>query len=246
MHSAAYAAAGLDLDYIAIQCEPDDFPAALERLSSQGCQGVNVTVPNKFAAYEWAQSHGGLAGEDVGAAPTVSVNTICLDSGAGISTDEPGFMASLRAFGILRKKKTLLLGAGGSAQALALRLLKDEWPLTVWNRTSSKWDDFCDQRGVDIPILDQPDPTDFELIINATSTGLTQTSLGIEWSKADPSAHVVDLAYGERLPVLLAEARTAGLKVHDGRQMLMEQGALSFEWWLDIAAPRADMLKAIS
>ena len=210
------------------------------RLRDAGCRGANVTLPLKQEAYGWALAREGL-GKVLDQAPVVSANTLDLQKSMAISTDELGFLRSLPD----EKPGTcLVLGAGGSAQALLIRLAWAGWKVRAWNRTITRLHQLDCAWGLGLLILDGPDPSGCSMVVNATSASLMDEELPIAWSRAEPGALAYDLAYGAS--PFLESARAAGLKTQDGRRMLMEQGALSFEWWLGIPAPREAMLRAIS
>lgn len=244
MHAAAMAACDIDATYMAVRVPAGELEPALDHLHSQGCVGVNCTIPLKAEAREWAQSRGGLVGWELDSFPGASVNTLNLESQQGISTDEPGFMKTIQAFG-LKPCPVIVLGAGGSAQAIVPRLIRDGFEVRAWGRTLSKWLDFRAASSLDFEIAQRPEIAGCELIINATSTGLTGERLDLNWSEAPKSALAYDLAYTTGLTPFLAEASGRGLKVMDGRPLLVEQGALSFEWWHGIMAPRNEMREAI-
>ena len=84
---------------------------------------------------------------------------------------------------------------------------------------------------------------DFDLIINTTSVGLSKDRITIDWTQAHPSAVAYDLVYGNT--PFLEEAQAQGLRTLDGKELLVAQGARSFEFWLGIAPPRDVMLEAI-
>ncbi len=69
---------------------------------------------------------------------------------------------------------------------------------------------------------------EFDLIINATSIGLTEATLPI----ADDlnTHHAYDMMYGRALP-FLQHFEQRGAEVSDGYGMLINQAALSFERW---------------
>lgn len=244
MQSAALKAAEIDATYMAVRVPAGELEMALEHLHSQGCVGVNCTIPLKSEARAWAHSRGGLVGWELDSFPIASVNTLNLESQQGISTDEPGFMKTIQEFG-LKPCPVLVLGAGGSAQAIVPRLIRDGFEVRAWGRTLSKWLDFRAAAGIDFEIVQRPEIGGCELIINATSTGLTGERIDLDWNEAPKTALAYDLAYTTGLTPFLSEAYQHGLKVMDGRALLVEQGALSFEWWHGIMAPRKEMREAI-
>jgi shikimate dehydrogenase len=237
MHAAAYRARGLRLDYRAVRVPLDELAPALARLRDLGYRGVNCTVPLKEAAAEWAKGRGGWE-EDDGLAPRVGANTLDLRTSRAASTDEAGFMASLPPD--LKPGKALILGAGGSGKALALALRDAGWSLRLWNRTPGRWEDWS-QLPAQAEVVSAAESAGCTLVVNATSAGLAGLAPPVKWSG---SGHAVELAYG-RVSPFLAQAEGAGWTGQDGRAMLVEQGALAFEWWLRIPAPRKDMLQAV-
>jgi len=245
MHQAAFRALELDLTYRAIRVPLDEFAPALDHLASLGIKGVNCTLPLKGAARAWAAARGGLTGESRGCLPGPwSANTLNLLTQEGISTDEGGFLALLRSLAPEGKPKILLLGAGGTGQALVHRLIQEEWEVAVWNRTPGKWEALLGEETSRTAVLAEISLKGVGILVNATSSGLVGDPLAIPWEEAEGRLTAFDLLYG-RETEFLKSARERGIPCADGAVMLMEQGALSFEWWLDRAAPRSAMLEAI-
>lgn len=245
MHQAAYKALGLDLAYQAVRVPLPEFDQALDHLAGLGVKGVNCTLPLKGAARFWAEKRGGLTGEARGCLPGPwSANTLNLTAQQGISTDEAGFLALLRSLAPQGRPKILLLGAGGTGQALVHRLIQEEWEAAVWNRTPGRWEELLAGGGGRVEIQSEICLKGVGILVNATSSGLTGGPLPIPWEVADDRLTAFDLLYG-RETEFLKSARERGIPCADGAVMLMEQGALSLEWWLDRPAPRSAMLEAI-
>lgn len=245
MHQAAYRALSLDLTYGAVRVPLEEFDPALDRLTRLGVKGVNCTLPLKGAVRSWAKARGGLTGSERGCLPGPwSANTLNLQTQQGISTDEEGFVALLRSLAPQGKPKVLLLGAGGTGQALVHRLIQEEWEVSVWNRTPGRWEELLGGKKKGIEIQSEICLERVGILVNATSSGLTGGPLPIPWEEAADSMVACDLLYGRETDFLM-KARERGLRSTDGALMLMEQGALSFEWWLDRPAPRSAMLEAV-
>src|SRR5690348_13568509 len=147
------------------------------RLREAGCRGVNVTLPLKQEAYGWALARNGFDSV-LDAEPTVSANTLDLGRQCAISTDEPGFMASLPE-GL--SGTCLVLGAGGSAQGLIIRLVRSGWKVRAWNRTITRLYQLNASWELEVEVLEKPDPTGCALVINATSATLAEDELPIDW-----------------------------------------------------------------
>lgn len=245
MHTAAYAALGLDLTYCAVRIPLEEFDEAIAHLTSLGVKGVNCTLPLKGAARAWAESKGGLKGEEIGCLPGPnSANTLNLVDQTGISTDEAGFLALVKEAIPNGRPSILILGAGGTGQALAYRLIQEGWPVSLWNRTPGKWEAALgDNLGAAV-VQPKLNLKDIQVVVNATSTELNGGRLDLDWSQTSGDTLAIDLLYGKETS-FLREASRSGLNTRDGSVMLMEQGALAFEWWLKRPAPRSAMLQAV-
>jgi shikimate dehydrogenase len=236
MHHAAYIALGLDYRYVAIQVSSGEVSNALDHLRNLEYKGVNITVPHKEAAFAWAKSH------DEVAAKLGVCNTLGLGDGMGVNTDVPGFSRSCQGIAFA-EGKALVLGAGGSARAVIESLLWSGWDVCVWNRTHER----ALQIDAPIDVQKEIDLSGVSLVVNTTSASLTAEPLPIEemWTKADRDIFLIDISYGAEPTRLMQSATQAGLRTMDGRRMLMEQGALAFEFWLGQSAPRESMMAAL-
>ena len=89
----------------------------------------------------------------------------------------------------------------------------------------------------------------FDIVINATSTGLTDTSLPLPASIFAPQALAYDMMYGRETP-FMAFARNSflenpGAKVADGLGMLVEQAAEAFYVWRGIRPETQNVMQYI-
>lgn len=232
MHTAAYQALNLDYRYIAIQVPPGEVGAALERLREAKYRGVNVTVPHKEEAIGWC------AHIDAFCDQVRAVNTIDLRRRAGINTDANGFLATLEGVPV---RSVLMLGAGGSARSIGRALVRDGWEVRIWNRTHEKAEELARLAGA--TAVEEADPTGASLLLNTTSASLTGNDLPVLWDRAEKDALAYDLAY--RSSPFLKTAAEHGMRTLDGLPMLVEQGALSLEWWTGLRAPRTAMAAAV-
>jgi shikimate dehydrogenase len=236
MHAAALVALGLPFRYAAIRIPSGEVKEALQSLAGRGYLGINVTVPHKEEAFD------AVGGTNEFAQRCRAVNTIDLRSMAGTNTDGDGFLDTLRGR-IDQGANVLLLGAGGSARAIALALSLGGYNLRIFNRTAERARQLVSELGIDAAVVDKPTVEDAQLIVNATSASLTQDSLPIEWRSAAPGALAYDLVYGET--AFLSAAAESGLRTLDGRELLVAQGARSLQYWLGVEPPRDVMLEAI-
>ncbi len=236
MHQAAYDALGLSFRYVAVRVPAGEVHLALDHLALMGYQGANVTVPHKAEALAWCST------VEPFARSVDAVNTVRLASREGINTDGPGFLDTLAVLGPMHGD-VLMLGAGGSARALARALVEAHCSLRIYNRTHSRAVELAESVGE--KAVEFPDPMGASLILNTTSSGLGGETLSVDWSRASVSAVAYDLMYMEGLTPFLKGAADAGMKVVDGRELLVAQGARSFEWWTGQSAPRRAMREAL-
>jgi shikimate dehydrogenase len=228
MHNAAYAALGLDWRYLALPVPPERFDDTVRALPGSGYRGVNVTVPHKLAAIAVADQ-ASAAALAIGAANTLTF----ADGGVRAdNTDADGFLDALA--GPPTGKRALVLGAGGAGRAVAWALREaGASDVAVWNRTSERAAALA--RDLGVRHVAAPEPAD--LLVNATTVGLASSldpgeavaSLGLD--RLEPPATVVDLVYGEGTTPVGAWALAAGSRVVDGAEVLVRQGARSFERW---------------
>ncbi|MGH2878773.1 MAG: shikimate dehydrogenase family protein [Solirubrobacteraceae bacterium] len=242
MFAAAFEACGLeDWTYQRLPIAPELFDETVRALGGSGFLGANVTIPHKHAALRVADS-AGEAARAIGAANTL---TFAADGSiAAENTDAPGLLAAIGE--PVAGASALVLGAGGSARAAVWALLgAGAAQVSVWNRTSERAVALAQRLGASA--VEAPAPAD--LLVNCTSVGLQRTAseaealnqLLLTADQVGSYACVVDLVYGERPTPLLAAASAAGVRIVDGMDVLVAQGALSFELWSGRQAPLEQM-----
>jgi shikimate dehydrogenase len=239
MHNAALEAVGLDTwCYQHLPLPPDLFAEAVRALPGVGFAGINVTIPHKEAALALADEATDTA-RAIGAA-----NTLTFAGGRvhADNTDAPGLLAAL---GDERPRTAVVLGAGGSARAVVHALTSAGVAVSVWNRNEARARSLAGEFGLEA-VQDLP-PAD--LLINCTSVGLADPSstfkdLPLEADALGEYACVVDLVYRAGGTGLLREAKRTGARAIDGIEILVRQGALSFERWTGRAAPLEVMRRA--
>ena len=237
MHNAALAQLGLkDWHYQRLPVPPEVFAETVRGLPAAGFVGANVTIPHKEAALALADEATDAA-RAIGAANTL---TFTPETGAthAANTDAPGFLAALAAAGTDPAGGTaLVLGAGGSARAVAYALREaGATRVAVWNRTPERALALAADLGVDAAYR----PVAADLLVNCTSVGLADgefKDLPLDADALGTYATVADLVYRAGGTGLVAQARRRGCAVVDGLEVLVRQGAMSFEAWTGLAAP---------
>lgn len=235
MHNAALAELGLaaEWSYEAIDVAPDRFEEQVRTMAAGDFVGANVTVPHKGAALAVADSVSETARE-IGATNTLVFEG---DEVRAANTDAAGFLAALPVPPLGRR--ALVLGAGGAGRAVVWALLRGGAEVDVWNRTELRSQHLCEEIGGD-PIA-EPDPASYELIVNSTAVGLAGEDPFVELPLTPVGFRagqiVIDMVYGAEPNRLLSAAQEAGATVVDGIEVLVQQGALSFQIWTEREAP---------
>lgn len=253
MHNAAFKALGLPWKYLSILLKPEQIALGVELLKLPQVRGANITVPYKEAVGRYLNQLSPWSHR------LQSVNT-CFKNprGAlyGTTTDGEGFLKSLGSY---RKKisqlQVLILGAGGSARAVASALvLEGAKRVHITNRTTAKavelkrklqtYSKTCEIACLDIPEAEKQLHR-YDMIVQATSLGLNKNDPSpIRLTKAQPGSLAVDLIYHHRTEFLRL-AQMNHLKTLDGLLMLLYQGMLSFEYWTRQKAPKPIMYQAL-
>ncbi len=241
MHNAALAHIGLSgWRYQLLPVPPELFEATVRALPGAGFRGANVTIPHKEQALKLADAPSGRA-RAIGAA-----NTLVFDETGGIraeNTDAPALIDALPFDA--RGRTALVLGAGGSARAAVWALLDaGAADVLVWNRTPERGRALAGELGA--RPVQRAEPAD--VLVNCTSIGLdgqheTFKHLPVAADGLSNYQCVVDLVYTARETHLIAAARAASVPVVEGIEILVGQGALSFEQFTGASAP-VDVMRA--
>jgi shikimate dehydrogenase len=233
MFAPALRELGLDWSYVPLPLPPERFSETARELGASGYRGINVTMPHKQAAHD-------LADELTPAAAAIgAANTLTYEDGAiaADNTDAGGFLDALDTDVV--GLRTVVLGAGGSARAVAWALLDaGAGEVAVWNRTHERAVALARQLGA--TAVERPRPAD--LIVNCTSVGLgggdtAEAAAAVGVAAIDPPPLFVDLVYDVEPTPLARWARAGGARVVDGLEMLVRQGARSLERWTGRDAP---------
>lgn len=193
---------------------------------NKSLKGANITVPHKEDAFKNADEIRGMA-NDIGA-----VNTYINENGKVIAynTDAPGFMKAIEQFGKI--ESAIILGAGGTAKAIAVAFKKSGIKTTILNRSKARLS-FFDKLGCDTFTFENyPLDRSYQLTVNSTSAGLKDDNLPCPKNILDNiltnSSFAIDCIYGKMTPFLL-EAENKNLQYKDGEDMLLYQGVIAFE-----------------
>lgn len=256
MHNAAFAAAGIDAEYVLGEIDEADVPAAVEAARAADSLGLGVTAPYKPLV-------AGLVDEVEGDARTIGAvnNVIRTDDGRliGINTDAPGFRAAAElALGRpIAGRSVVVAGAGGAAHAVVHALLAaGASNVVVGSRARAAAEALLGRlTGVgagrrDAVDLDGPAFAralgGADLAVNATTVGMVDPGMTIDVALLPEAATVFDLVYVPAQTPLVAAARARGLRAANGSEMLIQQAAIAFERWTGVGGMDGVMREAVA
>ena len=250
------------IHYGRIFSELDAFKKTTQEFFERGGKGLNVTIPFKLQAYELAQ-HKTPRAQSAQAANMLWMENGQLwcdnSDGEGLTRDLQRLLKQ-RSGAALSGIKVLILGAGGAAQGVIEPLMgAGVASITMFNRTHEKAEALVKQfAGLAaeakvclkaVPLAELKNGA-YDLIINATATGLSNESpIAKDVLKAiiHPDTLAYDMVYGKET-CFMQDAKALGIQAVDGLGMLVEQAALAFETWrqLDLEKTPLDINGAIA
>lgn len=239
---------GQDMRYETILAPRDGFAAAVQDFVRGGGRGMNVTLPFKEEASRFA-THLSERARAAGA-----VNTLAFRGGEvhGDNTDGIGLVRDI--LGNLGRKlagqRVLLLGAGGAARGVVGPLLEQHPQLLVIaNRTARKALDLAAESS-GLPVgaqgcgLGDLAGRSFDIVINATSAGLNDSTLDLPAGIFAADSLAYEMLYGKETS-FMRQAREAGVTVSGGLGMLVEQAAEAFLLWRGVRPDTAPLLREL-
>ena len=235
-----------DISYVVVLAPLDGFAATIQDLINKGFKGANVTVPFKLEAFD-------LCNELTERAKSANAaNTLTFESGKikGDNTDGIGLVNDIKINlkHALEGAQILLLGAGGAAQGALFPLLNAHpKSIIIANRTLAKAQQMAEKAGVAAKVSANTFESlqgKFDVIINATSTGLSDSKLPISDAIFAKNCLAYDMMYG-RETAFMQQAKANGAQVADGLGMLVEQAAEAFFLWRGVHPQTAPVIKML-
>jgi shikimate dehydrogenase len=242
--------------YIPLRVRPDRFDATMDMLFESGCVGMNVTLPHKRAAYDYAHV------VDEVASQARAVNTLMMRDGViyGKNSDAFGFMLfweeSVRNVGIESPKRVLLLGAGGAAAAI-ICALRDVGchEVVIANRTQANAQMLIDQLRYVCPTMQLSVcgledvarllPS-MDALVNSIAIGaLKEEDYRVWLEDVSMNLLVLDASYARYGTPLTRYAQKRGFYAYDGLPMLVWQAVIGFEAWFDVRPEVDDKVYAL-
>jgi shikimate dehydrogenase len=242
---------GHSIDYKAYHVSENQLESFIYEFRKKGGRGLNITLPHKTTALKYVDIINPRAKE------ADAINTLIIDEEKiiGDNTDGIGLINDLEInFNqSLKNKRILILGAGGATLGILSPLLKREPKnILVANRTASKakivTSKFKSNFSLDACGINELDPEQiFDIIINATSIGITKQSINFPSFIITENTVCYDLSYSYE-PTLFMRwgvENKAKLAIQ-GWGMLIEQAAASYCLWRDKKPNTSSILKQLN
>ena len=231
MQNAAFAAAGINAIYVALEVSAPRLDQALAGLHAARVMGLNLTTPHKEAAFSMVCERT----KEAETARVVNALRWASNGWQGHATDGIGFLAWVRELGLnLLDKRVLMVGAGGAARAIASLITCKS--LHIVSRNPAHARSLADREPW-LPVVwsaldDLPgDHGGWEVMVRALSVEPISEEEERWWAGHEKNAIMLDLNYGERAADSRALAHERGIRYEDGTELLIQQGAASFEFW---------------
>ena len=228
----------------------ESFAASVDKFFREGGLGLNVTLPFKTEAHDYADivTDRALLAGAANILSRMPNGDICGDNsdGIGLITD-----IKINLGWKIRSKRVLVLGAGGAVRGVLKPLLQENpRSVVIANRTVKKAEAlvkaFQDQFEISVCGYDNLCSRSFDLIINGTSAGLLEKGLRLpDRILSTENIACYDMKYGEMQSAFLDRAVTRGADIADGLGMLVEQAAESFFIWRGIRPQTEPVIKLL-
>ena len=214
--------------YDKIKLEEKEIEATIHDIKKQKIAGCNVTIPFKKKVIPF------LDELTIQAEQTQSVNTIIFENGnlVGHNTDIFGFDKAIKSLNFnMKGKKILILGAGGVVPSIVFAIKKmGVSEITISNRTKQKAENLK-VLFQELNILEWGNLTSFDVVINATSLGLNNEKLNLDFSKVGKNKLFYDVIYNPAVTNFLKEGKQLGNIIENGASMFIYQAFEAFKLW---------------
>jgi shikimate dehydrogenase len=253
MHNTALQDLNLNYIYLAFDIKPDNLKGAVNSIRALNIKGVNITIPHKEKIIQYLDELDELSKK------IEAVNCIKNENGKliGKNTDVQGARTALMESGFkLKNKKVIIIGAGGAAKAVSYSLGEELEQLLIFNRTKSRAiqlaKDLAEKVNLDVTGKEfkegllRKELQSTDLLINTTPIGMYPNinASPIPLELIHDQLFVFDIIYNPLETKMIKYAKGVGCKFLGGLEMLVNQGALAFEWWTE-KVPNKNLMKNI-
>ena len=214
--------------YDKIKLEEKEIEGIIQDIKKQKIAGCNVTVPFKKKVIPF------LDKLSIQAEQTQSVNTIIFENGnlIGHNTDTFGFDKAIKSLNFnMKGKKVLILGAGGVVPSIVFANKKmGVSEISISNRTKQKAENLK-ILFKELNILEWGNIINFDVVINATSLGLNNEKINLDFSKVGKNKLFYDVIYNPAETNFLKEGKKLGNITENGATMFIYQASEAFKLW---------------
>lgn len=229
-HNAVYRELNLNAIYIKIPVIPEELPEFLERAKALNFHGLSVTMPLKEKVLEHVNLH--AQENSIGAINTLQFSSkeIC-----GYNYDGKAVIEILLKKTDLQNKKVVLLGAGGSAKAIAYELHKHGAQLIILNRTIEKSEELAKLYGgisASLDTFSDIAKSGYDVLINCTPVGTgNQDQCPIPPNSLLPNRIVMEIITRPKETLLVKEAKKRNCSIIYAYEMWIGQAVKQISLW---------------
>ena len=228
LHNYWFQENNIDAFYDKKKIDEKDLEIIISKVKEKKIKGINVTVPFKKAVIPYLDK---LSPE---AEKTQSVNTIIFSNGnlIGHNTDVTGFYKAIKSLNFnMKGKKIFILGAGGVVPSIIFSLKKMEVAeINISNRSKNKAENLKNLFE-NLKIIEWGNAPYFDVIINATSLGLQNETINLDFSNVGKNKLFYDVIYNPAETNFLKKGRELGNIVENGEKMFIYQASEAFKLW---------------
>ena len=214
--------------YDKMKLEEKEIEGIIQDIKKQKIAGCNVTVPFKKKVIPF------LDKLSIQAEQTQSVNAIIFENGnlIGHNTDTFGFDKAIKSLNFnMKGKKVLILGAGGVVPSIVFAIKKmGVSEISISNRTKQKAENLK-ILFKELNILEWGNIINFDVVINATSLGLNNEKINLDFSKVGKNKLFYDVIYNPAETNFLKEGKKLGNITENGATMFIYQASETFKLW---------------
>jgi 3-dehydroquinate dehydratase/shikimate dehydrogenase len=208
--------------YIKLHLPIPDMPRFFSTMRKFPFAGFSVTMPLKEQMTPY------LTRIDPPSAAIGSINTILVQDEhlIGYNTDGAGALNALERHRPVKGLNVAILGAGGSARAIAYEAIQRKAKVVVLNRTFERAAALANDFGCEATPLEEFSRIRYDVLVNTIPADLIYDAESLS-----PAAIIMDIVYWESQTPLLKAAKERGCICINGLEMFQEQALLQQKIW---------------
>lgn len=231
-HNTAFQRMGEDAIYTRFAVKSNELTSFMHALEPLGIHGLSVTMPHKEAIMEHVVPS--IAAKAIG-----SVNTLVRQEGRwyGHNTDGLGAIRALSKVTAFPGKKALVVGAGGTARAIAYELQQKGVHVVLCNRTHSRGEKVAQELGIAFVPFEELTlalSSGIDILVQATPVGMSGSDLSaclVPEESLPSSLIVLEAVSSPEDTCLVQRARRQGCRVVLGKELFFYQALEQLKLW---------------